>query len=55
MGTDHCNSKLSENIYFEKDIYLFFQYFRKPARKSEWKGRILEGFEFRLRYTQILQ
>ena len=42
-GAGHGNGKLSGNIYSEKDSHLFFQCFRKPARKSKSKCCILEG------------
>ena len=44
IETDHCNSTLSTSNQFEKGIVLFFlQYFRKPSKNSQTKGRVLEG------------
>ena len=31
-GTDHCNSKLSRNIQFEKYLFFLRSYFRRIAR-----------------------
>ena len=41
--TDHDNSKLFENIQFEKDIKLFLAIFWRVSQKSKFKGRFLEG------------
>ena len=55
--TYYCNSKLTENIQFEKCFHLYFvQHFRKSARKLKFKCRILEGLRVSFNmdiYTQI--
>lgn len=55
--TYYCNSKLTENIQFEKYFHLYFvQHFRKSARKLKFKCRILEGLRVSYNmdiYTQI--
>ena len=40
--TDCRNSKLFKKIQFEKDIHVFFQYFRKSSRKQKSEVHILE-------------
>ena len=48
-GTDHSNSKLSENISLKQTATQFSQYFRKSDRTSKCKCRILE--ELRLSFN----